>query len=247
MAREICDLESFLVSAVRQSDVEEARACIDRYCLSPNIHDEKGQPLLFLAVRNQCVAMVELLIDKGAIIDPVSKNPIHSPLFQALLSRNEKMIKALIGKGADINARYVKNETILMALAISGAPAACLPLAVEHGAELNARSDAGWNALTYALFNNVISDMKSSAHALADMGADLQMEFNLALLASVDGRQNTDEARDVLTILRERREEDDARKAVAAEARRQVDLARERDALRNGVAKMKIKRPRFGS
>jgi ankyrin repeat protein len=83
------------------------------------------------------------------LIRAVSPNIGGTPLMYAASSRNIEVVRLLLEKGADVNARHSGNGGALMLAAQMGNPG-IVKLLVEKGADVNLRNDYGYTALMYA-------------------------------------------------------------------------------------------------
>src|SRR2546430_15762922 len=81
---------------------------------------------------------------------PISKdNAGWTPLFWAAFSRRTDTVRALLEKGADVNAKNKYDDTALIHAAYAGDTDTVVVL-LEKGAEVNARDDMGKTALIEA-------------------------------------------------------------------------------------------------
>ena len=95
--------------------------------------------------------VVQLLIDKGADINAVSKNGfVATPLQSALAMGWTDAAKVLIDRNANVNCRGEGGGTPLHEAAGNG-QLELAKLLLDHGANLNARDDNGKTPLTIAL------------------------------------------------------------------------------------------------
>ena len=123
-----------------------------------NVQDNDGWTLLHIAV-DDYVPVAELLIEKGAKIDAKTHDG-STPLFNALVSGENKFAKLLIEKGADVRGIplfYVKNSSVITKILI------------DAGADVNYSPENGITALA----NAVIQEDNKSAELLISSGANV--------------------------------------------------------------------------
>lgn len=120
---------------------------------------EDGQPLngletrsldcpLSEAVREERWDIVEVLLDRGADVNAISR---YSPLTWAAVRGNAAMARRLIGLGADVNSGSPNGKTPLMAAAVSRNTEIVQALLAE-GADVNAKGAHGKTAMSEALW-----------------------------------------------------------------------------------------------
>jgi ankyrin repeat protein len=89
---------------------------------------------------------VALLLQKGAEVSAVSRNPMHlMPLHSAASARNAKAAEALLEHGADANAKQEKGWTPLHAAAQNGDQATA-DILLKHGADPHLANEDGVTA-----------------------------------------------------------------------------------------------------
>lgn len=131
---------------------------------------EKGATVrtedLQAAIRARKVSLASRLIDKGA--------DVTHGLLTALPGADLEMVRLLIRKGADLNARdyYDKTPLILEAENWSDANPEVVRHLLEHGADVNARDDKGRSALLAAAERG----NAAVARILLEKGAELTLE-----------------------------------------------------------------------
>jgi ankyrin repeat protein len=110
-----------------------------------------GWTALHLAAAFGTPEAVKLLIDHGAKVDAVSKNPqANQPLHAALaLGRNPESIRLLLDAGADPNARQTAGYTALFSAAAANR-SDLAELLIAHGANPTLTNDFGQTAATLA-------------------------------------------------------------------------------------------------
>jgi ankyrin repeat protein len=93
---------------------------------------------------------VALLLEKGADVAAVSRNPMHlMPLHSAASARNAKAVQALIEHGADVNAKQEKGWAPLHAAAQNGDQATA-DILLKHEAHPNQANEDGVTAIDLA-------------------------------------------------------------------------------------------------
>ena len=169
--------------AVRANDVDAVQRLL-RSGANPDAANRYGVTPLSLAATNASAPLIQALLQAGA-------HPTNSILMTAARTGNAEVVRMLIARGPDANARESSlGETALMWAAAENHPEAVRAL-IEHGADPNARSEklayakdrfglegvttvlphGHWTALMYAARQGSLE----AARALADSGADLNL------------------------------------------------------------------------
>src|SRR5499425_3008283 len=133
-----------------------------------------GQTALMIAIKNGDLPVFNLLIDAGAKVNAVEKVQDQTPLmWAAAAARNaQEMVKVLIAKGANVNARAKFNDwpgqitsepraqyhtygglTPLL-YAARGGCYACVEALVSAGADVNLPNNEGMTPMMIALDNS---------------------------------------------------------------------------------------------
>lgn len=95
--------------------------------------------------------VVDLLLDRGADVNAVSKNAFSAtPLQGAALFQTINLAKVLIEHGADVNCRSAAGSTPLHEVAGKG-QIEFAKLLLDNGADINAKDDKGKTPLAIAL------------------------------------------------------------------------------------------------
>ena len=231
------ETDTRLIDAVKAGNQEAARALLKNRALV-NAPEADGTTALAWAVRSDDLPMVESLLGAGANAKQPNRYGV-TPLELAITNRDAAMVGVLLKAGADstgailmtaartgnpdivrtllehggadVNARESSyGETALMWAAAENHPAAA-KLLIQHGAEINARSNAlkyakdrfglegvvtvlphgSWTPLMYAARQGSLG----AARVLAEMGADLNLtdpDATTALvLAIINGHYDT--------------------------------------------------------
>jgi hypothetical protein len=142
-------LDVFEASAV--GDAESLRQTLNE---TPEaIHDFSGDGWtpLHLAAAFGTPESVRLLLESGASVNTVSKNPqTNQPLHAALaLGRNPETIRLLIEAGADPNARQTGGYTAIFSAAAANRRDLC-EILIAKGADPAIQNDFGQTAATFA-------------------------------------------------------------------------------------------------
>jgi uncharacterized protein len=114
-----------------------------------------GWTPLHLAAAFGSPEAVELLLDRGAPVAAVSKNPqTNQPLHAALaLGRNPETIRLLLAAGADPDARQTAGYTALFSAAAANRRDLA-EILIAHGANPTLQNDFGQTAATFARERN---------------------------------------------------------------------------------------------
>ena len=205
---------------VRQGDLEDARAFFDESPELVNAGDERGSRPLHVAVEEFNLAMVELLLDRGAELDPVRWDgckPLHLAVFHARKQHgraNPLLTGYLIARGANYSMTVaciledIRRVRELLSQDRSSASdqdtcgysplfsAACkgnieiVQLLLDHGVDPNAPE---YNAPRgHALYEAVAGNHLDTAKLLLDHGADpnAQVESSGNPLTQALGKDN---------------------------------------------------------
>ena len=95
----------------------------------------------------------------------------HTDLMYAALEGHTERVKALLRKGADVNAQDIEGRTALM-FAVVNLHYETVQALLEHGADVNARAHDGGTALTLAATGGDARIVR----ALLDRGAEVEAE-----------------------------------------------------------------------
>lgn len=110
-----------------------------------------GWTPLHLAAAFGTPEAVQLLLERSAAVDAVSKNPqSNQPLHAALaLGRNAETIRLLLAAGADPNTRQTAGYTALFSAAAANRRDLA-EILIAHGANPSLQNDFGQTAATFA-------------------------------------------------------------------------------------------------
>jgi ankyrin repeat protein len=169
--------------AVRANDIDAAQRLLHAGA-NPDAANRYGVTPLSLAAENASAPLIQALLQAGA-------QSTGAILMTAARTGNGEVVRMLLARGADANARENSlGETALMWAAAENHSEAVRAL-IEHGADPNARSDklvypkdrfglegvttilprGNWTALMYAARQGSLE----ATRALAESGADLNL------------------------------------------------------------------------
>jgi hypothetical protein len=114
--------------------------------------EEDGWTCLMTAARNGHIDICRLLIDKGAQVN-AKDSRVYALLHGAVDKGHIKIVRLLCDHGADIEARYIFGLRPLHRTARNGHISAAKELIEVRSADINARDDDGWTALSFARVN----------------------------------------------------------------------------------------------
>ena len=108
---------------------------------------------LMAAARNGHLDICRLLLDKGAKVEAKNSDG-WTPLHYAARNDHIEIVRLLCDRGADVEACSNDGRRPLHTAAMNGRISVVKELIEERNAEINARDEDGWTALTYARHNN---------------------------------------------------------------------------------------------
>lgn len=143
------DLDIFEASATGQT--RRVQDLIKKDHSLANAFAVDGFYPLGLAVFFRYPETVKILLDAGADVNAQARNAMKvRPIHAAAAAAQIEVTRALIERGADVNARQEAGFTPLHEAAGSG-KLEFARLFLDHGADVNARTDDGKTALTLAI------------------------------------------------------------------------------------------------
>ena len=162
------DEEERLVDAADRGDVEQVRQLLDAG-VDVNARNNMGNTALREAVRSRHVAVVKLLVERGADVNAVCDGGAVLAWATYALSHVPEdflsalaVVKLLVENGADVHARFIDGNTVLHQAAHPMHPFiplharvdyfAALKLLMQKGADVNAKNDHGRTVLHRAVW-----------------------------------------------------------------------------------------------
>jgi ankyrin repeat protein len=127
-----------------------------------------GQTALHHAALSKDIALVQLLLNKGADIKAEDNNR-RTALHIATKEGNTAVVQLLLDQGADANAKDLRLETALHVAARKG-NTAVVQLLLDRGADVNAKDWFGSSVLHAAAFPGI---SEAVVQLLLDRGADI--------------------------------------------------------------------------
>jgi ankyrin repeat protein len=132
---------------------------------------QPGSDWVSAIVKRDLDRIEQLLPDTDDVDEPTEDG--RTALMLAAGEARHELVRALVVRGASINARNVRGGSALMYAATSGDEAS-VALLLARGAEVNARARNGWTALTLASargFDNIVTTLL--AHGAEPNAADI--------------------------------------------------------------------------
>jgi uncharacterized protein len=148
LAHQHADLDIFEAAAT--GDTVRIGAILDAEPQAVHSYSVDGWTPLHLAAAFATPEAVQLLLQHGAKVDAIARNPqANQPLHAALaLSRDPETIKLLLAAGADPNARQAGGFTPLFSAATANRRDLA-ELLIAQGASAQARDDRGKTAADF--------------------------------------------------------------------------------------------------
>jgi ankyrin repeat protein len=139
---------------------------------SSNYRKPDGSSLLRIAIGQQApVRLIEVLLDRGAIVDQVDKEGATA-LHHAVLMDHADAVRLLLQRGADVNATLANGRNVFMlspTLEIAH-------MLLDAGAEINAQDIEGRCALAFLLDRIASRSVTPLIGFLIEAGADMDLK-----------------------------------------------------------------------
>ena len=134
-----------IIAALLNESYEAADALAASAGLQLEAANRSGETALMLASLRGQTALVQRLLQRGAVVN----RPGWSPLHYAATAPDEAPMKLLLTHGAAVDARSPNGTTPLMMAADYG-PSACVDLLLAAGAQVDLKNDLGLTAVDFA-------------------------------------------------------------------------------------------------
>ncbi|KAG4267322.1 hypothetical protein FPRO04_04934 [Fusarium proliferatum] len=162
---------SLLMLASKNGHIDIARWLIDH---GADIHQRyKKQSAIWLASSNGYAELVELLLDAGADIHTCGVNDVPI-LCPATEKGNEKVVKLLLKRKANVEAKDDQGRTLLHLAARNEGSQAIMEALISYGADINARDNSGSTPLISTVLRASIDEIGF----LISQGADTTAQEN---------------------------------------------------------------------
>ena len=134
-----------LTIAMQARSLNAARALLARPATDVNALNRTGESALMMAALKGDLAGVQLLLDRGASVNPSGWSPLH----YAATGPEPKVVQLLLDRGADIDAGAPNGTTPLMMAAQYGSEDS-VALLLGRGADVKRRSQLDLSAIDFA-------------------------------------------------------------------------------------------------
>ena len=149
----------------------------------------KDMPKLIRASGQGDIATVRELLEKGAYVNTKDKESGWTPLMAASLSGGVDVVKLLILRNADVNAKDRFSWTPLMIASRSG-HVDIVRILLDAGADVNAKTNAGYTALMAAAKQGHPGIVKILLARGADVHARDELGWRAITLAERNGHED---------------------------------------------------------
>jgi len=165
-------------------DVEKVRLLIDRGADVNRAAKTGFTPLLVALNRRGASPVAQLLLDRGARVQPADPKPVHgaSPLFYAVWAGNFDEARALVERGANPNMPMKlggQGAVTLLDIAVFQGDQRMVRQLAAAGLDVNALDEFGVSMLDNAVLGNDVG----MARTLISLGAKIDLTDEMSLTA----------------------------------------------------------------
>ncbi len=157
-----------IFDAVKSNDLAKVKALIEKDVSLTNVKDDINNTPLHYAAESGYLALVKLLVSKGADIKSTN-NQLNSPLNMAILNGKDEVSEYLIEHGSDLRHQNIMGYTPLH-LAARHNRIITAGLLIAKGVDLNSRDNYERTPLNYL---TLMTDNIEAARLLIQNGADI--------------------------------------------------------------------------
>lgn len=173
--------------AVRQGDIEKVQALLKQDIKLLNSKDESGSTPLHGAAEHGHIALVKLLLEKGADLN-AGDNEDSLPLHVAALGGHKEIVDFLIAKGALMNDQDDNGMTALHFAAVRGHKNV-VDFLIAKGANYNLKTTRGMIPLHLAAVRGHLNVVELLISRGSDKDAKDKYDFTALHLASLRGHR----------------------------------------------------------
>jgi len=138
-----------LLNAAKTGDLAQVKALMSAGDVDANVIDSFQNSALMMAVDNQHREVAEYLLQHGADIQLDNKYG-YTPLMQAVMRNDAKMVNLLLDKGAKIDQKNFYTELTPLMMAVDNGSLEMVELLLARQASLNLQDERGRSALMHA-------------------------------------------------------------------------------------------------
>ena len=202
---------SLLRYCIELKDLNKIKLLIEKGADVKYLH--KGRSYFYYIFDNRLpLEFYQVFLDAGLDVDAtVSSDSPMTMLMVGAANKDNTIFNFFLDKGADVNYKIIRGNTILTMLCSIHANLYYLQKVIEKGANINAKSDDGGTALIYAV-NCATSELYINIiKYLIEKKADITIKTNKGQTAADIARKNydTDPAiyKEILKLLGEEKKE----------------------------------------
>lgn len=141
------------IELITSEQVELALSLLNEGGIDPNVCNHKQQSALQLAANRGALALVQRLLESGALVDAADQWG-QTALMRAAYNAHHRIIEVLVGAGANVNARNAAGKPALLYAAENG-QRETVELLLSLGADIDAADKTGATALMFAAARSV--------------------------------------------------------------------------------------------
>lgn len=160
-----------LLNAAKTGDLAQVQALMNSGDINPNVIDSFQNSALMMAVDNKHLHVAEYLLQHGADIQLDNKYG-YTPLMQAVMRNDTKMVSMLLDKGAKIDQKNFYTELTPLMMAVDNGSMQMVELLIARKANLNLQDGRGRSALMHAY----AAHQPKIAERLTQAGADTALK-----------------------------------------------------------------------